>query len=270
MSQLSYEIKSYVGQAQMNDEEYLEHYGMPRRSGRYPYGSGKDPYQRTRDFLGRVEELKKTGWTETPKNIKKEFGITTTQYRLEKSIATNERRALNVATAKRLRDKEGMGPSQIGREMGVRESVVRSWLNQDSEQRMLKAKATADLLKDKLKYILYGSDVPLEFNYLSRNGNTRTKMDYFEGIITNLERRQIETTAGWVREWIEGFMVESTEDNGGVMDPMYASQWQILSGFGNIGMMTNYAYNYSSWNTMLQMRNTMSTPGTSRLILSLS
>ena len=65
-----------------------------------------------------------------------------------------------------------------------------------------------DIPKDKLKYILYGSDVPLEFNYLSRSGNTRTKTDYFEGIITNLERRQIETTAGWVREWIEGFMIE--------------------------------------------------------------
>ena len=65
-----------------------------------------------------------------------------------------------------------------------------------------------DIPKDKLKYILYGSDVPLEFNYHSRTGNTRTKTDYFEGIITNLERRQIETTATWVREWIEGFMVE--------------------------------------------------------------
>jgi len=65
-----------------------------------------------------------------------------------------------------------------------------------------------DIPKDKLKYILYGSDVPLEFNYQSRTGNTRTKTDYFEGIITNLERRQIETTANWVREWIEGFMVE--------------------------------------------------------------
>ena len=65
-----------------------------------------------------------------------------------------------------------------------------------------------DIPKDKFKYILYGSDVPLEFNYQSRTGNTRTKTDYFEGIITNLERRQIETTATWVREWIEGFMVE--------------------------------------------------------------
>ena len=64
--------------------------------------------------------------------------------------------------------------------------------------------------KDKLDKILYGSDIPLEFNYQSKNGNTRNKIDYFEGIITNLERRYIETTAGWIREWIEGFMIEQT------------------------------------------------------------
>ncbi len=65
-----------------------------------------------------------------------------------------------------------------------------------------------DLPKDKLDRILYGSDVPLEFKYVSRVGNERTKTDYFEGIITNLERRQLETSATWVREWIQGFMVE--------------------------------------------------------------
>ena len=62
--------------------------------------------------------------------------------------------------------------------------------------------------KDKLNIILYGSPDLMQFNYLSRTGSRRTKTDYFEGIITNLERRQIETTASWVREWIEGFMVE--------------------------------------------------------------
>ena len=65
-----------------------------------------------------------------------------------------------------------------------------------------------DIPKDKLDYILYGSDIPFDFKYTSRNGNIRTKSDYFEGIITNLERRYIETSAGWVREWIEGFMIE--------------------------------------------------------------
>ena len=62
--------------------------------------------------------------------------------------------------------------------------------------------------KDKLNIILYGSPDIMDYKYVSRSGNVRTKSDYFEGIITQLERRQIETTAGWIREWIEGFMIE--------------------------------------------------------------
>ena len=62
--------------------------------------------------------------------------------------------------------------------------------------------------REKLEIILYGSPDVMNFNYLSRSGGRRTKNAYFEGIITNLERRYIETTASWVRDWIEGFMVE--------------------------------------------------------------
>ena len=62
--------------------------------------------------------------------------------------------------------------------------------------------------REKLDIILYGSPDIMTFNYLSKNGNTRTKTDFYEGIITNLERRYLETTAGWIREWIEGFMIE--------------------------------------------------------------
>ena len=47
----------------LESDDYLIHYGMPRRSGRYPYGSGEDPYQHSRDFLGRVEEMRKSGFT---------------------------------------------------------------------------------------------------------------------------------------------------------------------------------------------------------------
>ncbi len=57
----------------------------------------------------------------------------------------------------------------------------------------------------------------------------------------------------------EGYIADDENSTVGMSDPLYASQWQILSGFGNIGMMTNYAYNYSSWNTMLQIKNTTST-----------
>ena len=69
-------------------------------------------------------------------------------------------------------------------------------------------KKVKDLSKKELDIILYGSPDLLEFNYISKNGNTRTTTDYFEGIITNLERRYIETKSGWIREWIEKFMLE--------------------------------------------------------------
>ena len=60
-------------------EDILMHYGMPRRSGRYPYGSGENPYQHSGDFLSRVQELKKSGMSET--DIAKNMGLTTTQLR---------------------------------------------------------------------------------------------------------------------------------------------------------------------------------------------
>ena len=62
--------------------------------------------------------------------------------------------------------------------------------------------------RKKLNYILYGSPDILEFNYVSRTGNTRTTRNYYEGVITNLERRYIETKSGWIRDWIETFMTE--------------------------------------------------------------
>ena len=66
-----------------------------------------------------------------------------------------------------------------------------------------------NLPKEKLDIILYGSPDVLEFNYVSKNGNTRNARDYFEGIITNLERRYIETKSTWIRDWIETYMTES-------------------------------------------------------------
>lgn len=161
MNPIAEEIASYLGSASMSDEEFLKHYGIKRRSGRYPWGSGEDPYQHGRDFLSRIEELKKTGWKETPENIMNEFGLTTTKYRIEKSICKDERRMLDVAKAKSLKE-DGLGATEIGRRMGVTESTVRSWLNQESETRMLQAKKTAEFLKkqvDEKRMIDVGSEV---------------------------------------------------------------------------------------------------------------
>lgn len=159
MNPIAEEIESYLGSASMIDEEYLSHYGMPRRSGRYPWGSGEDPYQSSRDFLGRVEQMRKSGFTYTDENgkkwtgdnaIAKSLGYNSTDFRTVYAIAKDERRSDMVATAKRLRDKEGMNNSEIGRKMGINESSVRSLLDPNSESRMKQARDTAKFLKEQV------------------------------------------------------------------------------------------------------------------------
>lgn len=126
-------------------EEILMHYGMPKRSGRYPWGSGENPYQRSGDFLSRVSELKKSGMSE--KEVADSMGLTTSQLRTQVGLAKHERRAIDVATAKGLREK-GYSLNEIADKMGYKnDSSVRSLLNEDSEARMNQARKTADFLK---------------------------------------------------------------------------------------------------------------------------
>ncbi len=60
--------------------------------------------------------------------------------------------------------------------------------------------------------ILYGSDEIIHFQYESKSGNKYNTKDYYEGIINNLERRYLETSSTWIREWLEHYMVEHTCD----------------------------------------------------------
>lgn len=184
MGSIIEEIDSYLGCGEMTDEEFLSHYGMPRRSGRYPWGSGDQPYQSSRDFLGRIEEMRKSGFTytdpETGKKytgdnaIAKSLGYNSTDFRTVYAIAKDARRADDVATAKRLATKEGMNISEIGRKMGINESSVRSLLNPHSESRMKQARAAADFLKkqvDEKGMIDVGAGVNYELRI------TKEKMD---------------------------------------------------------------------------------------------
>ena len=58
--------------------------------------------------------------------------------------------------------------------------------------------------------ILYGSDELINFHFASKSGNVTNQTDYYEGIINNLERRYMETSSSWIREWLEKFMIETT------------------------------------------------------------
>lgn len=134
-------------------EAVLLHYGMPRRSGRYPWGSGDNPYQHSGDFLSRYNELKKQGLSETEIAramgfVDKKTNLTqTTKLRTQVSLAREERRADLVARARSLRE-DGLSLNEIAKEMGYNnDSSVRSLLNENSEARMNQARATAEIIK---------------------------------------------------------------------------------------------------------------------------
>lgn len=131
------------------EKDILMHYGIPRRSGRYPWGSGDNPYQHTNSFLNRVNELRSQGLSE--KEIATALGMSTTELRLQKSMANHEKRSLDVETAKSLRE-HGYSLNEIAEKMGLPgESSVRSLLNSESERRMKLAQATVEILKKELE-----------------------------------------------------------------------------------------------------------------------
>lgn len=173
MNPIAEEIMSYYGISELSEKVDIVHYGMPRRSGRYPYGSGKEPYQHHEDFLGRIQELKKSGYTYMDEDgktytgdaaIYKSMGLTSSEYRRQVSWANYERRLLQVETAKSLRE-DGLGATEIGRKMGLPESTVRSLLNPKSEDRMNQAMETVDMLREQVnqkKMIDVGTGVERE------------------------------------------------------------------------------------------------------------
>lgn len=139
----------YVTTGDELDYDTLMHYGIKRRSGRYPWGSGKDPYQHSGDFLSRVEELQKQGFSE--KEVAEAIGLTTTDLRMQVRVAKHERRALEADRARSLRD-DGLTLEEIAKQMGYNnESSIRALLNENTAANKNRAKATADILKQELE-----------------------------------------------------------------------------------------------------------------------
>lgn len=146
-------------------KDILKHYGTKRHSGRYPYGSGKEPYQHGGDFLSRVESLRKEGKSET--DIAKEIGLSTKEYRLQVAIAGDERRQEEYAKVIALKEK-GYSLNAIAKEMGYKnDSSIRSLLNEKSKERMEAARNTAEFIKkevDKQRIVDIGAGVEKELN----------------------------------------------------------------------------------------------------------
>lgn len=143
----------------VDEKDYLAHYGILRKSGRYPWGSGETQAERNRTFLATIDDLRSKGMGDT--EIARGFGITTTKLRDARSIAKNMQKAADIATAQGLKDK-GYSNVAIGKKMGINESSVRALLDPGQKARSDILEATSNMLKDQVEakgYIDVGAGV---------------------------------------------------------------------------------------------------------------
>ena len=131
----------------IKEEDYLIHYGILRRSGRYPWGSGSTDSERNRNFLSYVDELKSKGLSEV--EIARGVGITTTQLRAARSIAKTAEKQASIAMARRLKEK-GYSNVAIGQRMGINESSVRALLVPSQKDKADVLAATSSMLKEQV------------------------------------------------------------------------------------------------------------------------
>lgn len=171
-----------------DDDDSLEHYGTPRHSGRYPWGSGDNPYQRNADFLNKVAQLQ----NEVDENGKKRYtlteiarsmGMNSSEIRKRISLARSENWNYKFSEYERLRNK-GMSRSAIARRMGENESTLRSWEKQSTQNFMNRYEKNAKLLEDRVGevgYVMVGAGT----EYYLPNGSKGTTLNNSLKVLEN-------------------------------------------------------------------------------------
>ena len=162
-----------------NFENELLHYGTPRHSGRYPWGSGEEPYQHPYkekyDFLTAYRAAKRDGLSE--KQIADKMGLTVDDLRKKNAIASAAEKNALIIRAQRLKAK-GLTNKRIGEIMGgdtpYGESTVRGWLKQSESRREETINNVVKVLEKRIKAgemvdVGYGSELSL--------GVTKTTFD---------------------------------------------------------------------------------------------
>lgn len=150
MNPIEKDLCSYFGIT--SESNIMEHYGTKRHSGRYPWGSGDNPYQHSGDFLSRVEELKKKGLSEKEiletinNSLPDEYKMGLTEFRTARQKAGHDRKALEYDQIRALKD-DGLGWKEIGDKLGMSESSVRSKYNNAIGEKASQAEKIAATLK---------------------------------------------------------------------------------------------------------------------------
>lgn len=163
------------------DENALEHYGIIRKSGRYPWGSGgkwghagnDTPAKRSKSFFDVVRDLEAQGFSR--REVAEGLGMTTTQLRDATTVAKNAQRRENQLQAEKLRAK-GWSTSAIGREMNLNESSVRQLLNKSVQERTQILENTVEMLRNEVDNNGVWLDIGKGQEYYVGNGVSKEKL----------------------------------------------------------------------------------------------
>ena len=169
----------------MLPDDILVHYGTPRHSGRYPWGSGKDPYQSAKSFFAERQRLRDQGLSDT--DIARAWGMSTTEFRAIGMHLGEEKRAGDISRAVRMKQ-AGLPNTVIAEKMGINESSVRNLLSKDAREIKSNVNRTADILAEqakKHKYIEYGAGVELNMGCSDATLRTAVEVLKQRGYVTN-------------------------------------------------------------------------------------
>lgn len=169
----------------MLPDDILVHYGTPRHSGRYPWGSGKDPYQSAKGFFAERQRLRDQGLSDT--DIARGWGMSTTEFRAIGMHLGEEKRAGDISRAVRMKQ-AGLPNTVIAEKMGINESSVRNLLSKDAREIKSNVNRTADILAEqakKHKYIEYGAGVELNMGCSDATLRTAVEVLKQRGYVAN-------------------------------------------------------------------------------------
>lgn len=214
-----YEDKSYT---------FLMHYGTPRHSGRYPWGSGDNPYQHNMDWYAQYKEYKAQGYSDN--ECAALFGMNTREFREQRSISKEQELNEKRIRALRLKD-HGYKNAEIARLMGTNESNVRNWLAPVETKQNEKINGIADTLRktvDEKGYIDVGKGVEIDM------GISRERMKTALSVLKD---------KGYV---VEDIQVEQATNPGKyttvqVLAPPGTSKKDIWKNIDKIGTFTEYS-----------------------------
>ena len=151
-------------------DDVLLHYGKKRRSGRYEWGSGKEPYQ-GHSFLANYYKLKNEGLNDN--DIAKRMNMNSTQLRQARAKANAEEK--NYLIGQVSSDKiSGMTNQEIADKYHISEASVRNYLTPGANHKTKQFDNIKNTLRDavaKSEYLDVGSAVELQL------GVSRTKFN---------------------------------------------------------------------------------------------